>query len=278
MPSQWAFEGGALTEVARLPDRAQLYGDALFETMLWTGYNLALKTYHLTRLLYGCERLDIGLVPSEAKKHFEELERALARSHLGHSLAVRLSCTPIAESRGYVRSSQSGAALSSTITPFETREGSRVHLGISGVQLACQPVIAGIKHANRLEQVLAASELARAGYEDGLMLNTDGVLVCTTRANIYCLIDEVWHTPVIDRSGVAGTRRAWLFDSALGLGLSLKESELTLTSLERANAVMISNALRGFVSVEAIAGRPYQHHEGTDFISYAYQAYLSRES
>ena len=277
MPSQWAFEDGALTELARSPDRAQLYGDALFETMLWSGRHLALKSYHIARLLRGCERLDISLSSAEIEPYIKQLERSLMNSFNGVARAVRLMCTPTVEGRGYGRTSTAGVSLSTLITPLQPQETTSLELGVSTVKLALQPLTAGLKHANRLEQVLGASELQLAGYEDGLMLGTDDSVVCTTRANVYVLIDQVWHTPALDLAGVSGTRRAWLFDVASKLSLSLCESTLTLATLERSSAIMVSNALRGFVSVTKVAGQAYEPHSAVDKISHAYSEYLDRE-
>lgn len=277
MPSQWAFEDGALRQLARSPDRAQLYGDALFETMLWSGRHLALKSYHIARLLRGCERLGIGLCSAEVEKYLKQFELSMADSFGGVALAVRLMCMPTAEGRGYGRTLTAGASLSTFITPLQPQEPASLELGVSTVKLALQPLTAGLKHANRLEQVLGASELKQAGYEDGLMLDINDSVVCTTRANVYVLIDQVWHTPALNLAGVSGTRRAWLFDTVSKLGLSLCESTLTLASVERSSAVMVSNALRGFVSVTNVAGQAYDSHSAVDKINLAYSEYLDRE-
>ena len=277
MPSQWAFENGALTALARSPDRAQLYGDALFETMLWSGRHLALKSYHIARLLRGCERLHINLSYAEIELYLKQLELSLMDSFNGVTRAVRLMCTPTAEGRGYSRTLTAGVSLSTFITPLQPQETASLELGVSTVKLGLQPLTAGLKHANRLEQVLGASELQRAGYEDGLMLDINDSVVCTTRANVYVLIDQEWHTPALNLAGVSGTRRAWLFDAASKLGLSLCESTVTLASLEQSSAVMVSNALRGFVSVTKVAGQAYETHSAVDEINHAYSEYLDRE-
>ena len=277
MPSQWAFEDGALTELARSPDRGRLYGDALFETMLWSGHHLALKSYHIVRLLRGCKRLDISLCSAEIELYLNQLELSLMDSFNGVTRAVRLICTPTSEERGYGRTSTAGVSLSTLITPFQPQQTSSLELGVSTVKLALQPLTAGLKHSNRLEQVLGASELQRAGYEDGLMLGTNDSVVCTTRANVYALIDQVWHTPALNLAGVSGTRRAWLFDIASKLSLSLCESTLTLASIERSSALMVSNALRGFVPVTSVAGQAYEPHSSVDIINHAYSEYLDRE-
>jgi branched-subunit amino acid aminotransferase/4-amino-4-deoxychorismate lyase len=70
------------------------------------------------------------------------------------------------------------------------------------------------------------------------------------------LIDDVWHTPLLNDAGVAGTRRAWFLQQSEQGFWHTKESELTLDQLYQADAVMISNALRGFQEVGSIAGRP----------------------
>jgi 4-amino-4-deoxychorismate lyase len=120
--------------------------------------------------------------------------------------------------------------------------------------LARQPLLAGIKHANRLEQVMAAQALRDQGYDDGIMCLDNGHVICTTRANVFALMGHVWYTPALNEAGVAGTRRAWFLERGTQGWWDVQESELTLEQLYQADAVMISNALRGFQEVGSING------------------------
>jgi 4-amino-4-deoxychorismate lyase len=127
-------------------------------------------------------------------------------------------------------------------------------------RLAVQPALAGIKHCNRLEQVLARAEWADAELHDrdaleGLMRSTAGDVVCATAANLFVLRDGRWLTPRIDRCGVAGVCRAW----ALG-ELAASEVRLGVTEVETAEAVFLCNAVRGILPVARLGGRSWPLH------------------
>uniref|UniRef100_A0A8W7Q075 Aminodeoxychorismate lyase n=1 Tax=Anopheles coluzzii TaxID=1518534 RepID=A0A8W7Q075_ANOCL len=121
--------------------------------------------------------------------------------------------------------------------------------------LACQPRLAGIKHLNRLENVLARSEWADPDIHEGLMLDTRGLLVEATMSNVYLVTGQQILTPRLDQNGVQGMLRDWLFAHAPQLGYQLSEAELAPAQLHAADAVFLSNSLIGLWPVANIAGQ-----------------------
>src|SRR5690606_5854536 len=130
-----------------------------------------------------------------------------------------------------------------------------------------QPALAGIKHCNRLEQVLARAECDRAGADEGLLRDADGYVVSATAANLFVLSGDRWLTPPVDRCGVAGTCRA-----ALLAPLSARETSLAKEDVERADAVFLCNAVRGILPVARLGARRWPVHPGVA----AAQASLAR--
>jgi 4-amino-4-deoxychorismate lyase len=127
-------------------------------------------------------------------------------------------------------------------------------------QLALQPALAGIKHCNRLEQVLARAEWNDAAAVDrdaheGLMCSIEGDVVCATAANLFVLRQGRWFTPPVDRCGVAGICRGWATAA-----LDATESRLNVTDVETAEAVFLCNAVRGILPVARLGKRTWPLH------------------
>jgi 4-amino-4-deoxychorismate lyase len=122
-------------------------------------------------------------------------------------------------------------------------------------RLASQPLLAGIKHCNRLEQVLARAECVEAGTDDGLMQDDDGNAVAATSANLFVLRDGHWLTPMLDRCGVAGVCRAQLL-----VPLQAREARLDVATVEAADAVFLCNAVRGILPLARLGARTWLPH------------------
>src|SRR5690606_34706124 len=123
------------------------------------------------------------------------------------------------------------------------------------VRLAVQPALAGIKHCNRLEQVLARAECDRAGADEGLLRDDDGRVVSAIAANLFVRSGDRWLTPPVDRCGVAGTCRA-----ALLAALPAREATLAREDVERADAVFLCNAVRGILPVARLGAHAWPAH------------------
>ena len=120
--------------------------------------------------------------------------------------------------------------------------------------------LAGLKHCNRLEQVLArlewqAEDTTDGDADEGLMRSTEGDVVSATAANLFVLHGRRWRTPLLDRCGVAGTCRRWLLDH-----FDIETGRLSVTDIETADAVVLTNAVRGILPVARLGKRRWSPH------------------
>lgn len=125
------------------------------------------------------------------------------------------------------------------------------------LRLAAQPRLAGIKHLNRLENVLARGEWSDPGIAEGLLCDQEGKLVSGTMSNLFLRCGERLLTPRLDACGVAGVTRARVLALAEDLGIEVEQGEVTLATLERADEVFLTNSVIGLWPVRAleVAGR-----------------------
>lgn len=237
-------------EIAALPadSRARMYGDGLFETMRAHGGDVPWWDAHWARLVDGASRLAIPL-PAEPR-----VRGVLRELLVEASAVVRLQLERGPGARGYAPSA-GAAPLWSLAVHAPPPVGARpLVLRWCETRMAIQPALAGIKHCNRLEQVLARAEWqpATGGADDGLMLDTAGDVVCATSANVFVHLDDEWLTPPVDRCGVRGVCRDWVLDA-----VDARERRLAREDVERADAVFLCNAVRGILEVARLGDREW---------------------
>lgn len=129
-------------------------------------------------------------------------------------------------------------------------------------RLAIQPALAGMKHLNRLEQVLARAEWDDPGIAEGVMLDTEDRLVCGTMSNLYLLSGSDLLTPSLARCGVKGVMRKHVQKAAATLGLQWQESDLRMEDALNADEMYFSNALIGLWPVRELDEHRYTRVDG----------------
>ena len=124
--------------------------------------------------------------------------------------------------------------------------------GLSQHKLAKQPLLAGLKHLNRLEQVLIRREVELSPYDDLLVCDQDGILVEASMANLFWLTKQGWRTPKLDNSGVNGVMRNQVKAFLNQGGSDLKEVSVLPDELRDANEVFVCNSVMGIVSINRL--------------------------
>jgi 4-amino-4-deoxychorismate lyase len=243
---------GAPIDVVPALDRGLAYGDGLFESIRFVGTVAPLWSRHMQRLATSCERLRLP-VPDLAQLSREALEvsRGLAQS------VVRITLTRGIGERGYALplSPQPRRIVAAFAPPQLSDDvysrGVRVRL--CDIRLAEQPLLAGMKHLNRLEQVLARAEWNDPAIAEGVLCDIHGHVISATMANLFVLVDGVLLTPAVDRCGVAGVARA----EVLATCPQAQVGPLTLDALLDASEIFLSSSVRGILPVHSLGERIY---------------------
>ena len=240
------------TRIDALPGDARgfAYGDGLFETMRVHRGEVPWWAMHMARLATGMQRLrfatlDQALIEREARALFDDggdgvLKLIVSRGGGGRGYAPMRDAAPLWRLSRHAVPAMSRAPL--VLRWCDTR-------------LSVQPALAGLKHCNRLEQVLARAEWNDAGIDEGLLRSSDGDVVCATAANVFVLHGTQWSTPRIDRCGVAGVCRAWVLAET-----GATEARLTPDDVQSADAVLLCNAVRGILPVARLDARTWLPH------------------
>jgi 4-amino-4-deoxychorismate lyase len=247
--------GRAAGEVSAL-ERGLHFGDGLFETIACEGGRPRFLELHLRRLAAGCARL--GLEAPEAATLRAEVQQLAAPC--GRAIIKVLLTRGAAAARGYAVTGFENPTRISLRYPWPpedpglARAGVRVRIAV--VRLGENPALAGLKHCNRLEQVLARREWTDTGIAEALMFSSSGALVSGTMSNVFMVRDGKLYTPRVDRCGVAGVMRHVVLAAAADAGIAAEESVLDSQDLAGAQEVFLTNALMGIRPVRELDGRP----------------------
>ena len=286
------LRGGRGVDRVAADDRGLAYGDGLFETLLVHEGRAVWWDAHWRRLRWGAERLRIALpdervVAAEASDLIEGMTHGVLKCVL----------TRGSGGRGYAPPAEAEPMLVLSLhAPPAATPSQGLEVRWCDTRLALQPALAGIKHLNRLEQVLARAEW-NEDYDEGLMLDmqgrvvaataanvfvrrdgqwltppvaecgiagvarrwmldTDERVICATAGNVFARIGGRWLTPPVDRCGVAGVMREWLLAHVDGAA----EAVLDRRAIETAEAVLICNSVRGLQPVRRIGQREWPDH------------------
>jgi 4-amino-4-deoxychorismate lyase len=242
----WVNGSPALNGIDAM-DRGLNYGDGLFETMRLSNGSIRFLDSHLVRLRRGCERLRMScpetLLLEEINHIVGDVQDAVLKIVLtrGHA------------SRGY-RPNSSGELtriLSLHALPAEISPDA-LKLRWCTMRLSRNEALAGMKHLNRLEQVMAQSEWQPDEADEGLMLDTAGEVVCATAANIFIVRDQALVTPDLRYCGIEGVMRAQVIGAAERLQVPLSIEPVWPDDLADAREVFLTNAIRGIRSASRL--------------------------
>ena len=243
--------GSTACAAKRLPadDRGLHYGDGLFESIGVRAGVARFLEAHLARLASGCARLGIRF--SSMAELRAEIAAALALAPPRAMLKIIVT-RGSAVRRGYApQGTESARRLLSlwpeAALPTSVAEGVALHRAT--FTLADNPALAGIKHLSRIENVMAAAEVAAAGAFDALLLDGSGHVISGAMSNVFLVRDGQVLTPRLDRCGVAGVMRGVVLRECASLGIAADDGRVTLDALLAADEVFITNARLGVVPV-----------------------------
>jgi 4-amino-4-deoxychorismate lyase len=255
MRTSWIVNGTGTT--VDPGDRGLAYGDGLFETMAVIDGRIRHFELHMARLADGCRRLQISLPDRDAIA--ADFETLLS----DESPAVaKLIVTRGIGARGYSPGPATQPTRIQGIHPWPDYPDSHYADGVAvrscQLRLGENPALAGIKHLNRLEQVVASMEWQNGPWEEGLLCNTSGSVVGGTRSNVFSVRGDTLLTPSVERCGVKGVMRQTVIETAQELGLQVTEDEFPPQQLYDCDELFLTNAIFGVWPVRRLDERQFE--------------------
>jgi 4-amino-4-deoxychorismate lyase len=244
-----------------LNDRGLLYGDGLFETIAVIDSYPRDLDRHLRRLLGGCERL--AITPPDIAL----LKREVVQICAGANRAVlKIIVTRGQGGRGYRPVPQGHSTRILLLDEWPDYPHHYRDRGIAATccrtRLARSVLLAGLKHLNRLEQVMARGEW-QDEFQEALVLDTEGLLVEGTMSNVFVIQNDALHTPELRYAGVAGIMRERIVECAMAKGIPVHARAMTLADIESADALFFCNSLIGIWPAQRLNNRQFSDHRLT---------------
>ncbi len=237
-----ALVNGEKRNTISVSNRGLAYGDGVFTTARVVNRRPQLWEAHRRRLEHDCGKLMLAFDLAALGREVAE-----ACADAPNPAVLKVILTRGDGERGYRPPSGSAVRIVQTtaLEPYPReylRQG--VAVTVCHLHLPHAPSIAGVKHLNRLEQVLARAEWDDE-YREGLMLDSDGHVIEGTMSNLFIAAADELLTPKLDRCGVAGVMREHIIVNASSAGLSVREVSLTLDDLYQADGLFVCNSIIG---------------------------------
>ncbi|WP_117233288.1 aminodeoxychorismate lyase [Vibrio maerlii] len=250
---------GTQADSISLTDRSFQYGDGCFTTILVKAAEPQWLTFHIERMEACLKVLGIP-VPCWA-----EVIQWLSKAAIDAPLSgLKLHISRGSGGRGYSPSGVMNPDI--TISAFDypqhyhSIQSQGIELGLCEAKLGINPMLAGHKHNNRLEQILLKAEMDRVGLVDGVVLDIHDHVVETTMANLFWCKDKTIYTPSLEDCGVSGIVRRLIIQDAEQLGHKAVIGKFDLDHLANADEVFISNSILGVAPVIKVG--QYQFRRG----------------
>jgi 4-amino-4-deoxychorismate lyase len=228
-----------------LNNRGLMFGDGFFTTGRIVGGELEYQQQHYERLIESAERLkfkrfDVNLVNQKLSKLIGHVANA----------SIRISVYRMQMKRGYGIADDAQIGCLINLNPSVPIPIEPCHLRSAQTALSVNSSLAGIKHLNRLDSVLAASEI-NSPNQERLMWNQDHV-VCGSRTNLFIKVGKRWITPALELCGINGLTRARVLAEMSQRQIACDIAPIDRDCLASANAAFVTNSLIGVWPVASI--------------------------
>jgi 4-amino-4-deoxychorismate lyase len=239
-----------------ISDRGFQYGDGLFETIEVLNGRLILIEQHLQRLNFGCEKL---LIPPPDKQLLLN-EAAKITQNLSHGV-LKIIITRGSGGRGYKPPDNIQPTRVLSLHPFPDYSPTFQKEGIVArfcqQRLGLNPTLAGLKHLNRLEQVLARAEWNTPEIQEGLMLDLNGHVIEGTMSNVFFVKNNILYTPSLRQAGIAGIMRDFVLQTAQKSGIQVEQGTFSPEQLLEADELFVTNSIIGIWGIQSLASQSF---------------------
>jgi len=234
-----------------ISDRGLQYGDGLFETLTVNNGKPVFLTQHLNRLTKGCQRLhipapDLDTLRAEIKQLCQNVDKAV----------LKIIITRGSGGRGYRQPDDIQTTRVLSLHPFPNYPNSYAQQGITArfctTRLGLNPTLAGMKHLNRLEQVLARAEWNDDTIQEGIMLDINNRVIEGTMSNLFYSKNNQLYTAELTQSGIAGIIRAMIISHESVIEHSYNQAELLA-----ADELFVCNSVIGIWPIQQLANQTF---------------------
>ena len=257
----WLINGQADADISPL-DRGLGYGDGVFRTLKVRAGKPVWWTDHYAILARDCAALaltcpDQNLLLDEINTVSRDRDEAI----------IKITVTRGFGSRGYAApdpSVNTRIVASYAVQDYAHQWEQGVSVRWCTLRLARQPKLAGVKHLNRLENVLARSEWRDSNIAEGLLCDDTGAVIGGTMTNIFAIQGGQLLTPDLSLSGINGVTRSRILRTAQQHQIEVQVGRLEVADILAADEVFLSNSIAGLWRVVRLEDKQWTSTGGFD--------------
>lgn len=248
---------GVITQHVSVYDRGLQYGDGLFETIQYCNGKLMYWQQHYQRLFNDAAKL--GIACADQQYWLQDIQALLSRTQAADHYAVKLVLTRGNSERGYAiaKNTQPNRIVQLSATTKQNPGEAGIDATFCKHRLSSNPLLAGIKHLNRLDNVIARQELGKR-YHEGVVLNQQGCVVEGTMSNLFIVKAGRISTPEIQDCGVDGIVRQQLIKLSKKSDRAIEIKSVQVQDVLDADELFFSNSLAGVFSANRIDKKCFQ--------------------
>lgn len=221
-----------------------LLGWGLFETMRSYKNKIIYLNEHIKRILDSCSPLDIKPRYPAAK-----IKAVITEG-------VKMSGFKDAYVRLTLAKSEKGTDTVVIIKKYNApvqskyREGFRA--SICGFRQNENSYFSQIKTTCRLLYELEFNEAKKKGFDEGLILNSNGFIVEGTRSNIFLVKDKTLLTPHLSCGCLKGVTRGAILDLAAKYKINTYKGNFTIQDIYNCDEAFLTNSLMGVMPLSGV--------------------------
>ncbi len=259
-----AWLNGKIINELDIKERGFAYGDGIFSTINIHNGQAQLLDLHWQRLQKSCARLRI--TETFLTQWQADFEQFMAQNPYS---ICKIIITRGCGGRGYLPDTQ--ALPNCYFLAYQRQEHPTLYQhGINTAFLnqclGLNPLLAGLKHLNRLEQVLLRQELASLGFPEGVVCDIQGRVIEGVFSNLFMIKNQVLYTPALRQAGVEGVMRQHILHLAQHLQYSVSIEDLMPKHLLTADEVFFCNSLYGIWPVKQLQDTLYSANPMTQHL------------
>ncbi len=232
-----------------LQDRGLHYGDGLFETMLLDNGQIKYWPEHYDRLYFSAKKLTIDC---PEKSWFEQYLQPYF--DLNQRLIIKIILTRGSGGRGLnLPHEMPHNVYLLKYKAVKVEKYQPVKAILSEITLPVNKNLAGLKHLNRLDYILATQQLkSRKPFNEALLFDTDGYLIESLISNLFFVKAGIVFTPKLDTAGVEGVMRNLILKNLKQSGKDVKIGSYSKHDVVTADECFLCNSVQGIRPVTQI--------------------------
>lgn len=238
-------------------DRGFQYGDGLFETIAYKNNKLQFWDEHMQRLHDSCKRLSLAVV--DESLWLDDIKQC----QLPVDAVIKLSLSRGVSGRGYAYAgddSVTRVTASFKLPDYPQANQTGISAMLCKTPVSVNPMLAGMKHLNRLDNVLARNEWHDSVIAEGFMFDSSGHIIQGTMSNVFCVLGDELYTPLLEQCGVAGIMREQVIKLASELDIPLNIVDISQPNFLQMDGVFVTNSLIGIWPVLELAEIKFQQN------------------